>query len=371
MKTSRIKVFNLVSGKVEQDNFITDGTTVQTPFSITVNPYSGNVYITDAYDYKVKGDVLCFNPQGQLQFRINNAGLNPNTIVFSDRLSQSNIDDEPEDPNAPTAFATKVLEYYPAPTQFMNTITTAYQQGDTYKRVLARATEQLRKRSLLTLGAYGGNITIGFNQTIRNIEGEYDFKIYANAGRNADGTGSSEPGIVLVSKDVNSNGLPDDEWYELAGSEYHSNKVIRDYEIIYHRPASSLLDVEWTDNQGNTGIISRNSIHKDNSYYPDWIKEDKLIFKGSRLPDNGVNEGTATSANWVQYSYAWGYADNQPNNTEYCQFKIDWAVDANGNPVKLDGIDFVRIYTAVNQVCGWLGETSTEVSTIEDLHFKN
>ena len=28
--------------------------------------------------------------------------------------------------------------------------------------------------------------------------------------------GSAEPGIVFVSKDVNGNGEPDDEWYELA-----------------------------------------------------------------------------------------------------------------------------------------------------------
>ncbi len=58
---------------------------------------------------------------------------------------------------------------------------------------------------------------------------------------------------------------------------------------------------------------------------------------------------------WVGYCYAWGYADNHPNGEEQCKFKIDWAVDKNGNPVVLDGIDFVRIYTAVNQkiVDGW------------------
>lgn len=369
-KESGIEVFNLASGQTEQRHFITDGTAIQTPYGIAVNPYSGNIYITDAYDYKVKGDVLCFNPQGQLQFRLDNVGLNPNSIVFSDKLSQSNIDPEPEDPNAPTAFATKVMEYVPAPGQFTNTITTAYKEGYTYEQVLKLASEQLRKRSLLTLGAYGGYITIGFNQTIRNIEGAYDFKIYGNASRNPNGTGSSEPGIVLVSKDTNGNGLPDDEWYELAGSEYNSDKVIRNYEITYYRPTSFLSEIEWTDNQGNKGSIPRNPTHKDNSYYPNWIEANQLTFKGSRLPDNGVNQGKEGAPNWIQNAYAWGYADNQPNNTEHCQFKIDWAVDKEGNKVQLEAIDFVRIYTAVNQVCGWMGETSTEVSTIEDLHFE-
>ena len=56
--------------------------------------------------------------------------------------------------------------------------------------------------------------------------------------------------------------------------------------------------------------------------------------------------------------------------TEYSQFKIDWAVDKDGKPVHLDGIDFVKIYTAVNQNCGWLGEASTEIQAVEDLHYK-
>ena len=67
--------------------------------------------------------------------------------------------------------------------------------------------------------------------------------------------------------------------------------------------------------------------------------------------------------------------DNHPNEVEdKSSFKIDWAVDKYGNKVKLPGVDFIRVYTGVNQQCGWLGETSTELSRAEDLHvedFKN
>ena len=41
-----------------------------------------------------------------------------------------------------------------------------------------------------------------------------------------------------------------------------------------------------------------------------------------------------------------------------------------GNKLALDHIDFVRVYSAQNQMCGWLGETSTEVSGAEDLHLQ-
>ncbi len=44
------------------------------------------------------------------------------------------------------------------------------------------------------------------------------------------------------------------------------------------------------------------------------------------------------------------------------------AVDANGKKVHLPGVDFIKIYTGVNQENGWLGECSTEITGIEDLH---
>lgn len=379
-QTSWIKVFNLQTGQTERSSFITDGTKINTPYGIKVNPYSGNIYITDAYDYKVKGDVLCFNPQGRLMFRITNVGINPNTVVFSNKVSQGGEGSVPEDPNALSAFANKVLGYTPAPSQYMNSSYTAYKPGfTTQEEVLKYATELIKERHscLFTLGGFGGNITLGFDHTIPNVAGEYDFKIYGNAYYDMYGTlldkpgGNSEPGIVLVSKDVNGNGLPDDEWYELAGSEYKSASTLKNYEITYYRPTPANKDVKWKDNQGKEGYIYRNEYHLQTSYYPEWIEENEITFRGSRLADNAINEPRPDMPeHWVGYCYAWGYADNHPNNTELSKFKIDWAVDKNGNPAQLSGIDFVKIYTAVNQHCGWLGEASTEVQTVEDLHFK-
>lgn len=203
---SQIKVFNLQTGTTLREDFITDETEINTPYGIYVNPYSGNIYITDAYNYLVRGDVLCFNPQGKLIYRLTNIGQNPNTVVFSDKDTQSGNDD-PDTPQA-AAFANKVLEYRPAPTQFMNTTATAYKEGFTYQQVLEYATELLSDRNvcLLSLGAFGGYITVGFDHTVPNVSGEYDFKIYGNAAYDIYGTnedkpgGSAEPGIVLFPK---------------------------------------------------------------------------------------------------------------------------------------------------------------------------
>ena len=149
--------------------------------------------------------------------------------------------------------------------------------------------------------------------------------------------------------------------------------------------------MRWTDNQGNEGYVYRNDFHTQNSYYPAWVEEDRITFRGSRLEDNAVEENgiwVGYAYIWVGYAYDWGYADNHPNDTEFSQFKIEWAVDAEWHPIQLDEIDFVKIYTAVNQYAGQVGELSTvkiytavnqyagqvgelstEITGVENLHF--
>jgi hypothetical protein len=66
-----------------------------------------------------------------------------------------------------------------------------------------------------------------------------------------------------------------------------------------------------------------------------------------------------------------GYADCHPNDSvARCSFDIDWAVTAEGNPIGLPCVDFVRVYTGVFQQCGWTGEISTEISHARDLNLE-
>ena len=183
--------------------------------------------------------------------------------------------------------------------------------------------------------------------------------------------GGAEPGVVMVSYDINGNGLPDDEWFEIAGSEY-KNSVLN-YEITYRHPASADDDIEWTDNKGGSGKVLKNQYHKQ-PYWPQWLDDkETLIFHGTRLPDNSTNQGTEDAPYYVLDAFEYGYADNQPNmaNGEYndaAKIDIDWAVDANGNSVEMPGVDFVRIYTGINQYNGWIGECSTEVGCVYNDH---
>ena len=282
-------------------------------------------------------------------------------------------------------YINKVFEYRPAPGQFVNVLP-QYEEGDTHETMIQKVEEAIlgEKKGLVTLGAYGGYIVFGFDHLVENRTGKYDFKIWGNAyyyNENL-GTGSSEPGIVMVSYDSNGNGIPDDPWYELAGSEYNKPETVKNYEIVYYKPEPDKIPtpdpnfpfltdtsyIKWTDNQGSTGFVAKNAYHTQH-YYPLWIEDETLIYTGTKLANNGV-DNTGIGQNYTQYVYPWGYADNHPDNNIRSNLDIDWAVDEMGNKVNLPGIHFVKVYTGVNQYCGLLGENSTEIMGAEDFHIQ-
>ena len=114
----------------------------------------------------------------------------------------------------------------------------------------------------------------------------------------------------------------------------------------------------------------KNVSHKQ-AYWPIWEGKDELTFKGGKLPNNAI-ETSGKGTYWIQYRYAkdaYGYVDASPaTDSLYSSFDINWAVDDEGNQVVLDHIDFIRVKTGIFQYCGWLGETSTEINSIADLH---
>lgn len=284
-------------------------------------------------------------------------------------------------------YIARVYEYNPAPGQFVNKMP-EYEEGDTYADMTRKAEESISGTNdiMITLGGYGGYVTFGFDHTVINIPGEADFRIWGNCFYELTDPdrkgGSAEPGIVMVSYDTNCNGLPDDEWYELAGSEYRSDATRHNYSLTYCRPdplrqivadeensIDDLYYIRWHDNEGTEGYMPKNVFHTQD-YYPRWVSDDSMTFSGSLLAPNGKDiSGYGTY--YVLYSYPWGYVDNHPNEyADLNSFDIGNAVDSEGNPVSLPGADFIRVYTGVNQYCGWLGETSTEMNRAQDLHIQ-
>ena len=330
------------------------------PHGIKVNPYTKDFYLMDAKNYVSSGELLHFKADGTFEWRQWTGDIPSRAVFVTDGNATDDTPDVPDDSgNSP--YIAAVDEYVPAPGQFVNTIP-LYEEGDDATAMARKCTEAIanNKGGMVTLGGYGGYITFHFDHPVKNVEGEYDLMIKGNAF-----DGNSEPGIVMVSQDLNGNGLPDDEWYELSGSADTDcpDKVAYNYEITY--TYSAMQDVPWTDSKGRSGTIERNSFHQQ-EYFPKWLTTEPLKFKGTLLPSNGhLSNGT-----WILDAFRYGYADNHPNsNTDGCSFNIDWAVDCNTRQAKkLNHIDFVRVYNAMNQQLSGIGETSTEITGATDLH---
>ena len=263
----------------------------------------------------------------------------------------------------------KVLDFTPAPGQYVNENYTATSQEE----ACAYAMQRMKSDVYVSLGGFGGSITVGFDHSIAS-DGGYNFAI-----KNSIYTNYSEPGIVWVMQDENGDGLPNDTWYELKGSEYGLDCTIQDYAVTYYRPAAPGSAVSWTDNHGGSGTIDYlAAYHKQDFYYPLWIPEDTFTLRGTRLEARNY-DSSGRGILWINPDYGWGYADNYspidmlPETatgiTAGCNhFKISDAVTFDGQPANLQYIDFVKVQTGLNAKSGWLGELSTEVMDVIDFN---
>ena len=335
-------------------------TAIERPYALIVHPINRDFYLLDAKNYLSSGQMFHFAADGTFLWKVWTSDI-PACGVFTSKAISGGQTTEETPKQQRYLYA--VDEYVPAPGQFVNLLP-KYEEGDDATTMVAKCTEAIggNRGGTITLGSYGGYVTFHFDHPVKNIEGEYDFLITGNAH-----SGNAEPGVVMVAIDENGNGKPDDTWYELRGSadEEQPQKMVYDYSITYQ--TNAMGNIPWTDNQGRTGEVKRNAYHQQ-EYFPAWLKG-PLTFTGTLLPSNVMNRGSEETPYWVLNPFSYGYVDNLPNSDrEGCSFKIDWAVDRDRQPVHLTHVDFIRVYCAENQECGWIGETSTEVTGAEDLH---
>ena len=270
-------------------------------------------------------------------------------------------------------YVTKVFDFLPAPGQFVNTA-----WADT-----AAATKLIGNTSGgVSLGGYGGYVVVGFDQPIvdrdQNAYG-VDFTIVGNSFGAAGGGSWTEPAAVQVSYDANKNGLPDDEWYELAGSNYYLESTEKNLTMTYYNPKyNSRKTIPYSTNKGFSGAMRTNGYHNQ-SYYPDPytfdISQDSISYTGNKI--NFLADKSNPGYVRIMRTPIFGYADNNPANRTpttpanpyYADengkaadgFDLKWAVDKNGNKVDIDTAHFVKIYNPSQEDAGWLGEISPEL----------
>lgn len=279
-------------------------------------------------------------------------------------------------------YIARVYDFLPAPGQFVN-VFPAYKPGYTQDSINAQLEGALcgKLGGSVSLGSFGGYIVFGFDHPVINKHG-YDVKIYGNAIQSeaVPGVpgGSCEPGVIMVGVDVDGDGVPSkgDKWYEIKGDAYDRSQ--HGYEITYYKPDEDkapvahpswrfISDVEylyWTSNDqvpdSTSGYVWRNTFHKQ-PYWPLWIEDTVLTFRGTKLPNMAVDMSGGNGNSWFQPFMGEGYVDNLPNGSEP-GFMIDWAVDEQGNAVDLDHIDFIKVYTGQMYYCGWVRPQQSSVA---------
>lgn len=263
-----------------------------------------------------------------------------------------------------------VWEYTPAPGQFIGDTSLGgmTEPITTAAEAVVWADGRISGGRFVSLGGFGGYIVVSLGRAITDGVGN-DFAIAGNAFVNGTSgqSSSNEPGIVFVMTDTNGNGLPDDTWYELAGSRSLDYGTIRNYSVTYFRPSEPKQPVKWTDSRGKEGEIDHITLlHRQDTYYPSWIHSDSYTLTGTCLP---AQTALADDGRWSNAPFEWGYADNMGSDVvddgeggmPWVGFDLSRAILPDGTPAVVNKVHFIKVQTGVNSKAGPLGEVSTEV----------
>lgn len=347
------------------------------PFSINIEGIENPSYYSDVeiqiniegnndkeveIEVKLNGEII--EPNDDLSYLVKlDEGINILEAIATDKEGN-----EVKDRKIVNYSQIKVVEFMPAPGQFTNT----------------SWTDASRLRSIpdggISLGAYGGYVILEFENPVKNDPMNpygVDFTIFGNPFEieGKEDIYNQEPGIVEVSKSL------DGPWYVLAGSEHYREDTYLNYEVTYKNPKKEVAaDVAWTDNKGNTGYV-RKTIY-NNPLYPNiqdfpLISQEEYSLRGVSI----LNDVDANDIGTERYQVGFGYADCTPTasranfhgmpNNPYKKgiqgyggdgMDLRWAVDREGNPVEVDEIKYVKIYTGSLKHTSSFGEISTEIT---------
>lgn len=78
---NKVLVYNVKTQTIMKENFITDGTVITTPYNLTYDPLTGEVFVTDAKNFSTNGELFAFDKTGKKEYSIT-TGINPAGIVF-------------------------------------------------------------------------------------------------------------------------------------------------------------------------------------------------------------------------------------------------------------------------------------------------
>ncbi len=292
---------------------------------------------------------------------------------------------------AQSPFASRVLDYSPAPGQFV-------QNGsfNDPNRALGAPTgggsSAANNGSVVSLGGFGGSITLGFDQTVRDDRLNplgMDAIVFGNAfwigGANRH---AAECGYIEISVDVNGNQMADDAWYLIPGShivdpdgQWQSqvwDDDVADATNPPHHPAWIPLEESgsWQTSAYRLpgDIFDAGVIENPNGPFATeegiygYVDYSPTLLLGDMNGDDTVDDALMPAERFYTVPDDPLVVGVSPGSGGGDAFDIAWAIDAETlQPANLDGFDFIRITNGVHRVHPALGESSTEIDGVADV----
>lgn len=250
-------------------------------------------------------------------------------------------------------FASRVIDYSPAPGQFVND--PAFNDpARALGAPVGGGTTNPNLSSLVSLGGFAGSITLAFDAPVeddpRNPLG-LDCIAFGNAFYTAGNENRrfAEAGLIEISFDTNANGLADDPWYTIPGSALAA-------------PISLPLPAAFN------GPILENTSGDDTESHWGYADLSPTLLLGDTDADNIVDDISADPAIFYTAPDDPTAVGVDPGSAGGDAFDIAWAIDpATGSPANLSAFHFIRITTAVDRINGIFGEVSVELDAVSDV----
>ena len=295
-------------------------------------------------------------------------------------------------------FATVVIGYDPAPGQFVRDVPDAVfnDPSRALGAPVGGGTMAGCTNSVVTLGGFGGSITLAFDHTVLDEAANpfgIDCIVYGNAFWVGPGPDANrhwaECAVIEISRDVNGNGLADDPWYLIPGS--HITDVAgqtqtqtwdTDFLDLTYPPAHPMWvplgqSGTWTTEgirlppaifEVGVGVVENpNGLAAEDEGIFGYADYAPTLVLGDMDADNDVDDASVTAEQFYtrpDHPIAVGIT---PGSGGGDGFDIAWAIDADtGQPANLAGFDFVQLTTGVNFMAGQLFELSPEIDAVAD-----
>lgn len=283
-------------------------------------------------------------------------------------------------------FADAVVSYAPAPGQFVNNA--LYNNpARALGAPIGGGTLAADNTKVVSLGGFGGSITLKFNQTVVDDPCNpfgLDAIIFGNAFLVAGNPNRhwAEGAVIEISRDANANGLADDAWFVIPGSQGPLPIESQDWD---NNPGTSTppSNLAWypsgappmlsTSTFALPAIFDAQVLQNPNGLGATtegvWGYADcsPTLLLGDTNADNAVDSPGMSAGEFYtspDNPFAVGIT---PGSAGGDAIDIAWAIDPiTGAPAGLGGFDFIRITSGVNFVPGPQGEISPEIGGVAD-----